>query len=177
MHMHAHTCRCMCTHTTKYSQNLKTTQHQQEIDIFDFLFDGLDFLKRKSVDNAHQFIIYVGIKEQWALEKELKKKIKAVDYLVEKIKLIVGDIQYKIEPVLVWDMVCLVQMLSLYNCFCSHSYWRCAWCMINKFQLFDFIVETWPLQDLAEMRSKGAEVEKKISEAAKRNSACTNYAI
>lgn len=150
---------------------------KQEIGTFDFLFDGLNLSQTKSIDNTHQFIIYLGNEDRETLVKELKKTIEAVDYLAAHKKLVVGSIEYEIDPVLVCDMACLVEVLGLYNCFCPQSHWKCAWCLISKLDLFNFDIETWPLRDLQEMQKRGAEADSKRSESTRNSFARVNYGI
>lgn len=150
---------------------------KQEIGTFDFLVDGLDLAAAKSIDNSHQFIIYLGGEEREELEQELMNTIKVVDELVEKKTLTIGDVEYNIEPVLVCDMACLVKVMGLYNVFCPNSKWKCIWCLVNETELFNFTIESWLLRDLTVMRELGKLAEVKQSEGAKSTFAREHYGV
>lgn len=152
-------------------------RRKQEIGTFDFLFDGLDLSAAKSVENTHQFIIYLGGEEREDLERELEQTIQAVNLLVEKGKLTVDETEYEIEPVLVCDMMCLVKVLGLYNCFSPQSKWKCCWCKVHESQLSDFTILSWPFRDEESMRELGRQAEAKKSEYSRSQFARDHYGI
>ncbi|KAL6070879.1 unconventional myosin-VIIb-like [Balamuthia mandrillaris] len=150
---------------------------KQEIGTFNFLFDGLELAKAKSVNNAHQYLIFLGEEDREALQLELQNAVKGIEYLANGGTICANGTEYALEPVLVCDMAALVHLLGLYSCYHPNSKWKCPWCCVDKHSIANFAIECWPLRNEAEMWRDGEQAEKCESKSGKDRFAQKHFGV
>lgn len=149
----------------KTSQSHKT---KQEIGGMELILPGSTLSRLKSPRNCHVWGIYKGKENADDLQTEFGISLTQINALngtiihnsscttttatTTNISNTEGKIidikgkQYQLQPLLVTDMACLVQLLNLTEVYAPTSTIKCCWCDCTATSIHDFSIEAWPFR-------------------------------